>query len=298
MFSCKGSTTPDKPSPTSTLVTVSSPNSKIVIGQTEQMTATVTMSDGTTKPATGTWGSDAPSVAVVNQSGLVTAIAVGSATIYIDVNTAGLIELNETDSTTSITSQNPTDGTATIKKFKTTRSLPGNEGFSKTESPNTVEEALAKELQTKVETEHLCSAGELSATSNLRGTKLLTVRKNWTKSGKGNMVFDMPTDVSRVKITGKYTGYSSNFIVWVGGDLLVNELLGTGWGTTYYEGTHLTTGGVVEIEDSNGVSWSFTEVAPTAAITSAARLTPRYMGRSITNNREYKIYKRVAAGIK
>jgi len=296
MFSCKGSTTPEIPIPTATIVMVSSPNSEIAVGQKEQMTATVTMSDGTTKAATGTWGSDNPSVATVDQSGLVTAIKPGAATIYIDVSTAGIIGLTEVDSLATATIQNTTGHTSAIKDPKATRSLRGKEGFGKTESSSTEEGVLAKELVTKLEIEHLNSAGELSAIGNLRGTKLLNVRKIWTKNGKGNTVFDMPTYVSRVKIIGTYTGYSSNFVVWVGGDLLVNELLGTGWGTTNYEGTHLTTGGVVEIEYSSGVSWSFTEVPATTAITSTARMEPRYFGRSISGNREYKIYKRVAAG--
>lgn len=296
MFSCKGSTTPEIPNPTATIVTVSSPNSEIAVGQIEQMTATVTMSDGTTKAATGTWGSDTPSVATVDQSGLVTAIKPGAATIYIDVSTAGIIELNEVDCLATATIQNTTGGMSAIKDPKATRNLRGKEGLGKTESPNAEEGVLAKELVTKLEIEHLSSAGELSAMGNLHGTKLLKVRKIWTKKGKGDTVFDMPTYVSRVRITGTYMGYSSNFIVWVGGDLLVNELLGTGWGTTSYEGTHLTTGGVVEIEYSSGVSWSFTEVPATTAITTAARIEPRYFGRPIFGNREYQIYKSVAAG--
>jgi len=186
MLSCgKGSPTsptPPTPTPTPISVAVSSPNSTILVGQTEQMTATVTMSDGTTKPGAGTWGSDTMSVATVNQSGLVTGIAPGEVNIYFD------------------------------------------------------------------------------ETGNGQGAKRLTVRTIWSRSGQGDMVFDMPTYVSRVRIIGTYTGYSSNFIVYVGGHLLVNELLGTGWGTTRYDGTLLTTGGVVEITYSSGVSWSFTEV--------------------------------------
>ncbi|MCG2814490.1 MAG: Ig-like domain-containing protein, partial [Candidatus Aminicenantes bacterium] len=189
MLSCKKSpTAPDipDPTPTPTAVTVTSNNSTIYVGQTEQMTATVTMSNGTTKAATGTWGSDNTNVATVNQSGLVTGIAAGDATIYCDAE-------------------------------------------------------------------------------GLRGTKKLTVRSLWSRSGVGDMVFDMPTYVSRVRVVGTYTGYSSNFIVHVGGRLLVNELLGTGWGTTRYDGTLLTTGGVVEIKYSSGVLWSFTQVlAPNA----------------------------------
>jgi len=62
----------------------------------------------------------------------------------------------------------------------------------------------------------------------------------FSKSGVGNNVFDMPSYVARVHITGNYTGSSSNFIVWVGPQnvacdlginsncrLLVNEIIGT-----------------------------------------------------------------------
>jgi len=220
MLSCKKTpTVPDIPEPTQTAVIVTSTNSTIYVGQTEQMTATVKMSDGTTKPATGTWGSSNTTVATVDQSGLVTARQAGSVSIY-------------------------------------------------------------------------CDSG------GMRGTKELIVRKIWSKSGTGDNVFDMPTYVSRVRIIGTYTGYSSNFIVYVGGDLLVNELLGTGWGTTTYDGTHLTTGGVVEIKHSSGVSWSFTQVLTTTAITNTARKIPYFMGQSDSRNREYEIYKHVAAEIK
>lgn len=82
----------------------------------------------------------------------------------------------------------------------------------------------------------------------------------WTASGTGNTVFDMPSYVSRVRVTGRYTANSSNFVVKVAGRLLINELLGTGWPTTTYDGTHLTSGGVVEITISSGVAWAFAQV--------------------------------------
>jgi hypothetical protein len=186
-----------------------------VVGNTEQMTATVTMSDGTTKAGNGTWSSSKPDVATVNQSGLVTGIQKGGVEIIFD-NTAG---------------------------------------------------------------------GQ--------GSKTLTVRNIWTKSGKGNTVFDMPTYVERVRIIGTYTGYSSNFIVWVGGDLVVNELLGTGWGQTRYEGVHLVAGGVVEIEYSSGVKWSFEEVDPQNTMMNFSR--PIIWRESIPNGeREFEIYKRTS----
>ena len=81
----------------------------------------------------------------------------------------------------------------------------------------------------------------------------------FSRSGTGNNVFDMPTHVRRVRITGTYARSSENFIVWIGNDLVVNELLGTFWGQTRYEGVHATTGGLVEITNSSGVNWTFTE---------------------------------------
>jgi len=39
----------------------------------------------------------------------------------------------------------------------------------------------------------------------------------------------MPLDVERVRIIATYTGNSSNFIVDIGWDLIVNERLGTAW---------------------------------------------------------------------
>lgn len=84
----------------------------------------------------------------------------------------------------------------------------------------------------------------------------------WTRSGIGNTVFDMPTYVARVHIVGKYTGHSSNFIIWINKPrtLLVNELIGTAWGATTYDAIALTEGGgVVSIENSTGVEWTLTE---------------------------------------
>ncbi len=94
-------------------------------------------------------------------------------------------------------------------------------------------------------------------------TTTTTMPALWTRAGTGDMVFDMPSYVARVRVVGTYTGHSSNFIVWINKPrtLLVNELLGTGWGKTTYDGTLLTEGGgVVSIEGSSGVVWSFTEV--------------------------------------
>jgi hypothetical protein len=94
------------------------------------------------------------------------------------------------------------------------------------------------------------------------GGVTIRVSAPWTKTGSGNSVFDMPTYVSRVRITGTYTGYGSNFIVRIAGRTVVNEILGqTSIGIgPQYDGTHLTNGGTVEITNSSGVAWSFTQV--------------------------------------
>lgn len=221
------------------------------------MTATVTMSDGSKRAGTGTWGSDTPVVATINQSGLVMASAPGDTTIFFNAN-------NTMNS----------DATGSVRSTKNVGAMGSVRG-----------------------TKNVGATGSVQGTTNLsatvQGTKRLTVRKVWSNSGVGDMVFDMPTYVSRVRITGTYTGSSSNFVVYVGGHLLVNELLGTYWGQTNFSGTYVTTGGTVEIIYSSGVAWTFTEVPVTTAITNTARKIPNFTSQS-TGNREYEIYKRVA----
>jgi hypothetical protein len=82
----------------------------------------------------------------------------------------------------------------------------------------------------------------------------------WTRTGTGNTVFDMPTYVRRVRIVGTYSASGSNFIVWVGNRLVVNEIIGTArQGGPRYEGVHAVIGGEVRIENSRDVVWSFTQ---------------------------------------
>lgn len=84
----------------------------------------------------------------------------------------------------------------------------------------------------------------------------------YVQSGVGNNAFNLPAQVRRLRIQGRYSGFSSNFIVWCGSQLVVNELLGTGWGPTTYDGTHQlqTAGCLLEFRSSTGVSWTLTEV--------------------------------------
>jgi hypothetical protein len=82
----------------------------------------------------------------------------------------------------------------------------------------------------------------------------------WRRQGTGANVFDMPTDLRRVRIEAVYTGGGENFVVWVDNDLVVNTILGTRWPSTTYSGVHLVHGGVVQVEYSEGVRWSITQV--------------------------------------
>lgn len=114
-----------------------------------------------------------------------------------------------------------------------------------------------------------CS-GTITVTSNattggntigLTAVGVAPPRPTFSITGVGDSVFDMPLDVTRVRVIGIYNGYSSNFIVRLNGRSIVNELLGDGWGTRRYDGTLLTGGGgVVSIVSSSGVQWSFEEV--------------------------------------
>ena len=79
--------------------------------------------------------------------------------------------------------------------------------------------------------------------------------------GAGNTVFTMPSNFSRVRIRGVWSGSStSNFIVRIGGRLVVNEILREMPNRTY-EGIHLPNGGgTVEITNSSSITWRFEEV--------------------------------------
>lgn len=74
-----------------TSVTVSHPGGTIFIGAQVQFQATAMLSNGTSAPATNAvWGSDAPAVATVSGSGLVTARGAGEATIFADAPMRGM----------------------------------------------------------------------------------------------------------------------------------------------------------------------------------------------------------------
>jgi hypothetical protein len=76
------SSAPTAPTPTTTSVTVTL-TSPIRMGQTAQATGTEALSSGQNQAVTTGWQSDAPNVASVTGSGLVTGVANGRATIFV-----------------------------------------------------------------------------------------------------------------------------------------------------------------------------------------------------------------------
>ena len=94
----------------------------------------------------------------------------------------------------------------------------------------------------------------ITATSTLDGIPILL------KGGSGDTVFDLPVYITRIRITADYGGFSSNFIVKIAGRLVVNELVGTTWKQTHFDGVYaIAGGGTVEVTNSSGVAWLFTE---------------------------------------
>ena len=101
-------------------------------------------------------------------------------------------------------------------------------------------------------------------TTPASGRGVAAPRPNFSRTAGGNTVFDMPGDVVRLRIFGRWSGRgTSNFIVHINGRSVVNEIL-RDRGT--YEGVHIvpsaprTQNSVAEIVSSSEiVEWRFTE---------------------------------------
>lgn len=113
------------------------------------------------------------------------------------------------------------------------------------------------------------AGGYLEARSGLTITGAATLHFQlepaplWVQRGHGASVFDMPPWIRRVQITATYTGRCENFVVRVGGRLVVNVIMGTcsvANAGARYEGTHLVTPGVVEVVYATGITWTVQEV--------------------------------------
>src|SRR5262245_26593937 len=71
------------PSPTVNSVAISGTGALTTIGQTAQLSASATLSDGTVQDVTGkaTWQSDNPAVVLVTPAGVITGVNFGSTTV-------------------------------------------------------------------------------------------------------------------------------------------------------------------------------------------------------------------------
>lgn len=108
----------------------------------------------------------------------------------------------------------------------------------------------------------LTFVGNHTSGTNTRDIDARGFRDPFRRTGSGAQVFDMPTGITRVHITGNYNGFCENFIVHIGGRGVVNEILGScsvGSGRTY-DGTHLVSGTVVEVKNSIGINWMIEEI--------------------------------------
>ena len=61
----------------------------------------------------------------------------------------------------------------------------------------------------------------------------------FVQSGVGDNVFDIPSYVGRVRIQGTYPGRGENFIVWIAGRLVVNEIIGNNYTPSTFDGTYV-----------------------------------------------------------
>lgn len=102
----------------------------------------------------------------------------------------------------------------------------------------------------------------LRETHTTDGRRDVRLAPFFRRAGTGANVFDLPSYVTRLRVTGSYSGFCENFVVWVSRRLIVNEILGScsvASGRTY-DGTHAVTPGLVEVQQSTGLNWELQQV--------------------------------------
>lgn len=83
----------------------------------------------------------------------------------------------------------------------------------------------------------------------------------FTKSGTGNLVFDLPANVTRLRIQATFSGPSHTFSVNIGGTPLVRTTIGSSHTPPSFEGIFAGPGGAtVDIFDASGVDWVVTQL--------------------------------------
>ncbi len=183
----------------------------------------------------------------------VTAVVVPSYTITLAASPATVVAGGASTLTASVTAVNAAP-TPTLYSWDCDNN--GSIDFTSSTPSTTCTYLTAGNITGKVTVTGGTASG--SATTTVIVTPV--VLPLFTNSGTGNMVFTMPTSVSRIHIVGAYPGASSNFVVSIGGQNVINEMIGTSQTPMVSDGVYLTTGGLVQITLSSGVAWTFTEV--------------------------------------
>lgn len=109
-------------------------------------------------------------------------------------------------------------------------------------------------------TEFAANSGTGSITADGAGGSATSVGA-FSKSGTGNAVFDIPASVKKIHIQGASTGTDTDFVVRIDGMLVVSAAIGPTKTPSSYDGEQvLFAGGTVQITQSSGVTWKFTEI--------------------------------------
>lgn len=86
----------------------------------------------------------------------------------------------------------------------------------------------------------------------------------FTRSGVGDNVFQLPGNVTRVRVDATYGGSCQNFVVRANNSLLINIIIGTcsvADTRSPFTGTYIVpAAATISIVSSTGINWTFTEV--------------------------------------
>jgi hypothetical protein len=85
----------------------------------------------------------------------------------------------------------------------------------------------------------------------------------FSKSGTGDAVFDLPLNVTRLRVQAKFNGAMQIFFVEIGGVPMIFTTVGSSQTPPTLDRTLVVRGGAtVEISGSSGVEWVMTQVFP------------------------------------
>src|SRR6476620_2020382 len=129
---CGGGTTqPPNKTPTLRSIQVTGLNSNLIAGQTEQLKATGSYSDGSTKDitSTATWGTSDSTIATVAQGGMLTAKASGQCSVTATIGAVGgslPVAITPGLLSIAVTPVNPSIAVATTQQFVATGTYSNN----------------------------------------------------------------------------------------------------------------------------------------------------------------------------